>query len=340
MRTWNLKKPQYSELGLRPTTSKVIGAIFSMMGHSNLEGKNFLDLYAGTGSVGIRALELGAKHCFFFDRNQDFIQKIKLKTKKLKFEEKTTALKGNCETQLNKINETFDFIFVDPPYDQKPFEKIFEQLIDYSLVHKETRLFAEHSSRIKLADEYKLFKKKQEKKYGDTSISVFSFWESNMIKGIYPGTFDPVTNGHFDIVERASKMFEEVTICVYSGSMKNVIFNVDERVEMINKSISKLSNVNVTKFDKLTVNLAEELGASVIIRGLRIGADFEYEREMALTNREMNSKIDTVCLISSLKFQYVSSSRVKEIALLGGDVSSLVPGHVLTPFLERIKKSA
>ena len=77
-----------------------------------------------------------------------------------------------------------------------------------------------------------------------------------MIKGIYPGTFDPVTNGHFDIVERASKMFEEVTICVYSGSMKNVIFNVDERVEMINKSISKLSNVNVTKFDKLTVNLA------------------------------------------------------------------------------------
>ena len=170
-----MKKPQYSELGLRPTTSKVIGAIFSMMGHSNLEGKNFLDLYAGTGSVGIRALELGAKHCFFFDRNQDFIQKIKLKTKKLKFEERTTALKGNCETQLNKINQTFDFIFVDPPYDQKPFEKIFEQLIDYSLVHKETRLFAEHSSRIKLVDEYKLFKKKQEKKYGDTSISVFSF---------------------------------------------------------------------------------------------------------------------------------------------------------------------
>ncbi len=101
-----MKKPQYSELGLRPTTSNVIGAIFSMMGHSNLEGKNFLDLYAGTGSVGIRALELGAKQCFFFDRNQDFIQKNKLKTNKLKFEEKTTALKGNCETQLNKINAT------------------------------------------------------------------------------------------------------------------------------------------------------------------------------------------------------------------------------------------
>ena len=88
---------------------------------------------------------------------------------------KLQLFKGNCETQLNKINETFDFIFVDPPYDQKPFEKIFEQLIDYSLVHKETRLFAEHSSRIKLADEYKLFKKETGKKYGDTSISVFFF---------------------------------------------------------------------------------------------------------------------------------------------------------------------
>jgi pantetheine-phosphate adenylyltransferase len=160
-----------------------------------------------------------------------------------------------------------------------------------------------------------------------------------MVKSIYPGTFDPVTRGHYDIVDRASKLFDEVSICVYSGSIKQVIFNVDERVDMIKEAVSTLSNVNVIKFDKLTVSLAEEIGASVIIRGLRIGADFEYEREMALTNREMNSKIDTVCLISSLKYQYVSSSRVKEIALLGGDVSSLVPDHVLSPFMKRIKKS-
>jgi len=160
-----------------------------------------------------------------------------------------------------------------------------------------------------------------------------------MVKSIYPGTFDPVTRGHYDIVHRASKLFDEVTICVYSGSMKQVIFNVDERVGMIQEAVSNLNNVNVIKFDKLTVSLAEEIGASVIIRGLRIGADFEYEREMALTNREMNSKVDTVCLISSLKYQYVSSSRVKEIALLGGDVSSLVPDHVFSPFMERIKKS-
>ena len=140
-----------------------------------------------------------------------------------------------------------------------------------------------------------------------------------MVKSIYPGTFDPVTNGHLDIVRRASLLFEKVIVCVYSGSLKNV---------------------DVIPFNSLTVDLAKQLRASVIIRGLRIGADFEYEREMALTNREMNSDIDTVCLISSLKYQYVSSSRVKEIASLQGDIKSLVPEHVFEPLMKRISKSA
>ena len=160
-----------------------------------------------------------------------------------------------------------------------------------------------------------------------------------MVKSIYPGTFDPVTNGHFDIIQRASYLFEELSVCVYSGSIKRSIFSVEERVEMIENTVSNLKNVNVIQFDNLTVDIAKKLNAGVIIRGLRIGADFEYEREMALTNREMNSEIDTICLISSLKFQYVSSSRIKEIASLGGDVKSLIPEHVYEPFMERINKS-
>tara|TARA_B110001454_G_scaffold55803_1_gene54544 strand:- start:1997 stop:2491 length:495 start_codon:yes stop_codon:yes gene_type:complete len=163
-----------------------------------------------------------------------------------------------------------------------------------------------------------------------------------MVKSIYPGTFDPITNGHLDIVERASLLFDKVTVCIYSGSLKNVIFNIDERVKMFKETLETLNglkNIEVIQFDTLTVDLAKQLDSSVIIRGLRIGADFEYEREMALTNREMNSNIDTVCLISSLNFQYVSSSRVKEIATLGGDVSALVPNHVLSPLMKRINKS-
>tara|TARA_B110000438_G_scaffold150775_1_gene144895 strand:+ start:101 stop:589 length:489 start_codon:yes stop_codon:yes gene_type:complete len=161
-----------------------------------------------------------------------------------------------------------------------------------------------------------------------------------MVNSIYPGTFDPITNGHLDIVQRASLLFDKVTVCIYSGSLKNVIFNIDERVEMFKETLDSLKNIEVIQYrDTLTVDLAKQLKSTVIIRGLRIGADFEYEREMALTNREMNSKIDTVCLISSLNFQYVSSSRVKEIAALGGDVSTLVPKHVLSPLMQRINKS-
>ena len=161
-----------------------------------------------------------------------------------------------------------------------------------------------------------------------------------MVNSIYPGTFDPITNGHLDIVQRASLLFDKVTVCIYSGSLKNVIFNIDERVNMFKETVQDLKNIEVIQYRAtLTVDVAKKLKSSVIIRGLRIGADFEYEREMALTNREMNSKIDTVCLISSLNFQYVSSSRVKEIAALRGNVSNLVPKHVLSPLMERINKS-
>ncbi len=169
-----MKKQQHKNLNLRPTTSKVLGAIFSMIGHSNLERKNFLDLYSGTGSVGIRSLDLGAGNCYFVDINHEFLRLIRQKLNKLNFAERSTVIKANCENQLNKLDKLFDYIFIDPPYDQIPFEKIFDQLINYKLTHEKTKLFLEHSSRIKLTDEYKIFKKIQEKKYGDTMISVYS----------------------------------------------------------------------------------------------------------------------------------------------------------------------
>tara|TARA_E500000081_G_C6065678_1_gene320465 strand:- start:497 stop:1009 length:513 start_codon:yes stop_codon:yes gene_type:complete len=169
-----LKRQKFKNQNLRPTTSKVLGALFSMIGHANLEGKNFLDLYTGTGAIGIRSLDLGAKNCFFVDINHEFLTSIKNKLKKLNFEGESMLIRANCETQLNKIDKVFDFIFIDPPYDQQPFDKILEQLINYKLVHEKTKIFLEHSSRIKLSDEYKIFKKKQEKKYGDTMISVYA----------------------------------------------------------------------------------------------------------------------------------------------------------------------
>lgn len=157
-----------------------------------------------------------------------------------------------------------------------------------------------------------------------------------MVKAIYPGTFDPVTNGHVDIVERAANMFEEVIVAVVRRTSKRLMFSDAERVEMFEEALRYVANARVSGYEGLTVGFAKENGAGVIVRGLRIGSDFDYEREMALMNRDIGN-VETACLLSSLEYQYVSSSRVKEIAALGADVSRLVPENVLAPLLHKLK---
>ena len=159
-----------------------------------------------------------------------------------------------------------------------------------------------------------------------------------MARAIYPGTFDPVTNGHVDIVERASQTVDHLTVGVVEGSLKRTTFNVDERIQMFSEAIAHLSNVEVKPYTGLTVNAAREFGATVIVRGLRITSDFEYESEMALMNRRMAEDIETICLFSALEFQILSSSRVKEVAAFGADVSDLVPKNVLGPLVERLEQ--
>mgnify|MGYP001335694543 FL=1 len=158
-----------------------------------------------------------------------------------------------------------------------------------------------------------------------------------MVKAIFPGTFDPITNGHIDIILRGSKIFDEITIGVYKDSNKNLMFDTDERIKLIEDVVKNLSNVKILQYTGLTVNFAKKVGASVIIRGLRIGNDFEYEREMALMNRQINPDIELVCLISSINNQFISSSRIKEICMLGGDVSSLVSNSVLEAINKKLK---
>ena len=159
-----------------------------------------------------------------------------------------------------------------------------------------------------------------------------------MARAIYPGTFDPVTNGHLDIVERASHAVDHLTVGVVEVSSKRTMFNVDERIEMFAEAVAHLSNASVQSYSGLTVNAAREIGASVIVRGLRITSDFEYESEMALMNRRMAEDVETICLFSALEYQILSSSRVKEVAALGADVSDLVPANVLKPLVERLEE--
>lgn len=142
---------------------------------------------------------------------------------------------------------------------------------------------------------------------------------------IYPGTFDPVTLGHIDVLGRASLLFDEVIISVSKSSSKKTLFSLNERIKFIAEVTSAINNIKVETFSGLLVNYAKSVKANVIIRGLRAISDFEYEFQMALTNRKLNPDIETVFLMPGEKYSYISSSLVREIASLGADVSSFVP---------------
>ncbi len=150
-----------------------------------------------------------------------------------------------------------------------------------------------------------------------------------MKKAIYPGSFDPVTLGHIDVIERASKLFDHLIIGVLNNSAKTPLFSVEERVKMLKEVTKHLTNVEVKSFGGLTVDFARECGANGLVRGLRAVTDFEYELQIAQLNRVIAPEIDTVFLTTNLNYAYLSSSSVKEVAAYGGDISSFV-----TPYVE------
>ena len=150
-----------------------------------------------------------------------------------------------------------------------------------------------------------------------------------MLTGIYPGSFDPVHNGHLDIALRASKLFDKLIIGVYDKPNKNNRFTGVQRTEMFRNATGPIDNIEVVQFSGLVTSFAKEMGAKVVVRGLRAGFDFETEFEMALMWRNLDPELDIICLMSSLKYQFIYSSRIKEVADLGGDISNLVPQNVL-----------
>jgi pantetheine-phosphate adenylyltransferase len=159
-----------------------------------------------------------------------------------------------------------------------------------------------------------------------------------MRRVIYPGTFDPITNGHLDIIERATALFDLVTIGVTTNPTKNPLFTVEERVAMIRQVTQDFKNVQVDSFGGLLVDYANRLGACAIIRGLRAISDFEYEFQMALVNRKISDGIVTVFLMPNEKYTYLNSTIVKELATFGGDISRFVPPLVEAQVKQKLRK--
>ena len=149
-----------------------------------------------------------------------------------------------------------------------------------------------------------------------------------MKRAIYPGSFDPVTYGHIDIIERASGIFDELIVAVLNNKAKSPLFSVDERVNILSEVLKGISNVKLVSYEGLLVDFAIANDAKVIVRGLRAVTDFEFELQMAQTNNVLNKDVDTMFLTTSLKYAYLSSSTVKEVASYGGDISKFVPPYV------------
>lgn len=156
------------------------------------------------------------------------------------------------------------------------------------------------------------------------------------MKAVYPGTFDPVTYGHLDLMRRGTKIFSELVVAVAPTSRKNPLFTLEERLDFVKKATSNIGNIVVQPLDGLLVHFAREIGASVILKGLRAISDFEYELQMSLINRRLADEIETVFMMPSEEFSFVSSSLIKEIASLKGNIETMVPPEVEKALKERL----
>jgi len=160
----------------------------------------------------------------------------------------------------------------------------------------------------------------------------------NIVKAIYPGTFDPLTNGHLDLIARGAKIFDHLVVAILRNESKNPLFSVEERVEMISAATKDLKNVSVATFDGLLVDFAKQQNAKALLRGIRAISDYEYELQMALMNRRLSGELETVFMMPAEKYSYVSSRLIKNVFRLGGSVDGLVPPMVAERLAARVAK--
>lgn len=322
---------------VRPTTDRVREAIFSSLG-DRLLGARILDLFAGSGALGLEAASRGAKEVVFVEQAAKSRAALASNIQATRLEKKCRTIPSDALRALAKLasqGEHFDVIFLDPPYESDLLSRALQRLAESDLLAEGGLIVAEHRKgrRPALSDELRFGRTKS---YGDIEVSFvertvfaqtpFETRKEGMGRvAIYPGSFDPFTNGHLGIAQRALAVFDKLIIAIAINSRKQPFFSVEERVGMIGELLAREPRVEVQAFEGLTVGYAAQVGASVIIRGLRAVADFEYELQMANMNRKLQPNVETLFMMTSEPYFFVSSQNVKEVASFDGDITDLVP---------------
>lgn len=325
-----------------------------------MEGCRVLDLFAGSGALGIEALSRGAVSACFVERAAPSLHCLRANLAALALESRSRVVAGDAlrgVRRLSRDGARFELILADPPYGSDAGPRVLAGVSESGLLASGGLLVIESDRRHPPGNAQGL-RTLDQRRYGDTLVSVYtpnpqpgsgdesrprggderhdSMTAPKVGLALFPASFDPVTNGHLDLVHRARRIFPELVVAVAHNVEKTGTFPVEERLEMLRGVLGDLPGVQVTAFEGLLVDYAHEIGAKTVIRGLRANSDFEYEFEMALMNRHMRPEIETLFLMTSQQYFYVSSSRLKELVRFGADIGEWVPPIVAKHLREKL----
>ncbi len=321
--------------GVRPTADWVRESLFNALGQF-FDGGEVLDLYAGTGALGIEALSRGFGRAVFVEKDRRAAAAIRGNLRLTGFEHRSEVVRGDVKTVLESLirqRRSFRLILLDPPYRIAATETGEVLPCLRALLAPGGRVVVESGG--VPADGVLNGKRGNERRYGGTSVHIFERSEFFMNVAVCPGSFDPVTAGHVDIIRRAAGIFDHVVVAVGGNLRKRPTLSSAERARLLEKVTGDMENVTVEVMGGLLVDFAREQGARVIVKGLRAVSDFELEFEQAQLNRNLYPELETVFIMSAAEHSFLSSSAVREIASLGGDVRGLVPEAILETVREQ-----
>lgn len=336
----------------RPTSDKVREALYDIIG-DKVHDARVLDLFAGTGALGIEALSRGARHATFVDADRRLCNTIRKNLDTVRFADRAIVLCRDVRRVGPALRGPFDLVLIDPPYGKGLERDAISMLLSDRLLAPDALVVVEHArgqSPVLPPGAETVLTPEPTRTYGDTALTCYRFHgpssecAPHTVSGatsmtriaIYPGSFDPLTNGHYDVIQRSLALFDLLVVAVASNVRKQALFTVPERIEIIREVLGNEPRVEIDTFEGLLVDYARRKGATAIVRGLRAVADFEYEFEMASMNRRLAPTIETVFLMTHENYFYVSSHLVKEVATLGGNVEPFVPAPVAARLRARL----